>query len=109
MDTQLLDAAGWTAVSTYLVSIAKPFLETYVPFAKDGGATHDAAIRALSLLINLVLVVLSAIGTGTLTSTSPAVLVIQALAQTGGAHVLYSVTKHDDPVPAPTPAPTTTP
>jgi hypothetical protein len=105
MDTQLLDAAGWTAVSTYLVSIAKPFLETYIPFARDGGPTHDAAIRALSLLINLVLVVMQSIGTGTLHATSPAVLVIQALAQTGGAHVLYSVTKHDDPAVPATPAP----
>lgn len=108
MDTQLLDAAGWTAVATYLVSIAKPFIETYVPAAKDGSPTHDAAIRALSLLINAVLVALQSIGTGTLGTTSPAVLVIQAMAQTGGAHVLYSVTKHDDPTiptPATTPAP----
>ena len=108
MDNALIDGTAFAAVTTYLVSCVKPFLEAYVPFAADGSRTHDATIRLVALVVNQALVLLAAGATAHLggpAGANPAQLLLQALAQTAGAHILYDTTKHDDPTPAPTPAP----
>lgn len=94
MDTGLMaNAATMTAIVVLLVSLITPFVES-VPALSDTAenkARHDAALRGLNVLLNVAVVFLVAAATSTVTLADVLPLVVQALAQSAGAHFAFHV------------------
>ncbi len=87
------DAAAQAALVALLVSIVRPFLERYAPFAAVGAPTHDATLRALNLGCNLLAVLGGAVATGHFASSQWLAYVLAAAAQAAGSHTLYQMVK----------------
>jgi hypothetical protein len=88
VNTSIVDAATTAAIITWVVSVAKPFVEQ-LPFARVGAPTHDATLQLGQLAANLLTVfALAAVG-GTLTGQNVVPLLVQGFAQAAGAEVLY--------------------
>lgn len=93
--TMLANAAAMTAVVMLLVSLLSPFVESIPAFADtpDNKARHDAALRLLNVVLNVavVFVFAAASASGGLALADLLPLLVQALAQSAGAHFAYHV------------------
>jgi hypothetical protein len=93
MNVSILAPVALAAIVTMLVNILKPFVEL-LPFASPDAAdqrTHDAALQALNLLLNVCVVVLATAAVGGLHAQNALALALQAVAQAAGSHVMYQV------------------
>lgn len=90
---QVLDAAALAALVVGLISLLKPWLETFGPFRKDA-ASHDAAFQTLNLVLQFVFLCALAASTDSLDlQHNWLVYLAQAFAQATGAHVFYRTTR----------------
>lgn len=88
-----------TAVSSLISTIIKPLIETipaFSPSAPDPRG-HDALLRGINLLLNVVGVLLLAAAYGQLTLANWEPLTLQVVIQTLGSHVIYQTVKPSAP------------
>lgn len=76
------------AAVTILVGLLRPFVEA-LPFARPGSSTHDATLQLLNVALNTGGVLALASATGQLSGGAWLTLLIQALTQSGGSHLIY--------------------
>ena len=85
----LFDGAALAAVTTYVISLIKPFLEK-LPFLRPDSSVHDAAIRILNLVVNALTVVALNYQAGTFNPNNWLAYLMVAVGQAIGSQGLYS-------------------
>lgn len=84
----LLDGAALAAVTSFLLSLFKPFVEK-MPLARLDSSTHDATLRLLSLIFNAIAVLGLAGAAGQLAVSNWLTFVVAAIGQTIGSQGIY--------------------
>jgi len=86
----LLDGVALAALTTYIISLLKPFIEM-LPFARPYASTHDATLRVLNVVLNGVAVVGLQYQAGHFDPNNWLAYAVVALGQAIGSQGLYAV------------------